>query len=112
MKITRGDIFIANLDPTIGKEIQKTRPVIIVSNDIGNNHSNLVTVVPVTSQRLQKTYPYEVLLPESTGLLKPSKAKANQVRTLDKSRLTKKVGRLNAKTIVELNLALRVHLDL
>ena len=113
MIINRGDIFIANLDPTVGKEIKKTRPVIIVSNDVNNAHSDLVTVVPITSQQLKKAYPFEVLLQQNTGgLLKSSKAKANQIRTIDKSRLTKKVGRLNANTIVELNRAVRVHLDL
>ena len=113
MIVTRGDIFIAQLDPTVGKEIQKTRPVIIVSNDVNNTHSDLVTVVPITSQQLAKVYPFEVLLPQNTGgLLKPSKAKANQIRTIDKTRLTKKVGRLNANTIIEINRAVRVHLDL
>lgn len=113
MIVTRGDIFIAQLDPTMGKEIQKTRPVIILSNDVNNTHSDLVTVVPITSQQLAKVYPFEVLLPQNTaGLLKPSKAKANQIRTIDKIRLTKKVGRLNANAIAELNRAVRVHLDL
>ncbi len=112
MKITKGDIFIANLDPTLGKEIQKTRPVIIVSNDVSNTHSDLVTVVPITSQKLSKVYPFEVLLPDNIGLSKSSKAKANQIRTIDKSRLTKKVGRLDVNTTGEINRAIKVHLDL
>ena len=113
MKITKGDIFIANLDPTVASEIQKTRPVIVVSNDVSNAHSDLITVVPITSQKLTKVYPFEVLLPDNTqGLERPSKAKANQIRTLDKQRFSKKVGRIDPDTILKLGRALKIHLDL
>lgn len=113
MTISRGDLFLANLDPTIGKEIQKTRPVVIVSNDVNNAHSDLVTIVPITSQKLSKIYPFEVLLPDSTkGLDKSSKAKANQIRTIDKQRLSKKLGSLDPQTLLLLGKAIKIHLDL
>lgn len=70
MNISRGDIFLAGLDPVIGHEISKTRPVIVVSNDIGNQYSGTVTVIPVTSKNLSKIYPFEIYLPREESLLK------------------------------------------
>ena len=49
MNIKRGSIWLANLDPTVGSEIRKTRPVVVVSNDVNNTNNNVVTVVPITS---------------------------------------------------------------
>ena len=83
----RGEIYFAALDPTRGSEIQKTRPVIIVSNDAANRASSLVTVVPLTSN-LSHVHPFEVKLSaRETGLTKDSKAMAQQVRTIDRARL-------------------------
>jgi len=111
--ISRGDVFVANLDLTVGHEIKKTRPVVIVSNNVNNEYAGTVTVVPVTSQKLSKTYPFEVLLPEGMpGLNKTSKAKADQIRTLDKSRLTKKIAALDSDTLGKLDQAMRIHLGL
>jgi mRNA interferase MazF len=111
MRITKGDIFLANLDPTVGAEIRKSRPVIVVSNNISNEYSPLVTVVPLTSQGLDRIYPFEVLI-ETNELPKLSKAKANQIRTIDKRRLVKKYGRLDQKAYKQIEAALKVHLDL
>ena len=83
----RGEIFFAALDPTRRAEVQKTRPVIIVSNDAANRAAALVTVVPLTSN-LTNVHPFEVKLgARETGLSKDSKAMAQQVRTIDKARL-------------------------
>ena len=113
MSIKRGNIFLANLDPVVGHEISKTRPVIVVSNDIGNTYSGTVTVIPITSKNLEKIYPFEVYLPKtSTYLSKKSKGKADQIRTLDKTRLVKQVGRLSPELIVNLDKAIKVHLNL
>ena len=62
MNIKRESIYVAALDPVIGKEISKTRPVVVVSNDINNQYSGTVTIIPITSKNLQKIYPFEVLL--------------------------------------------------
>ncbi len=113
MKIKRGDIFIAQLDPTVGHEIKKKRPVIVVSNNVNNEHAGTMTVVPITSQRLSKIYPFEVLLPANmAGLEKSSKAKADQIRTLDKTRLSKHLGSLDKISLKKLDEAIRIHLDL
>ena len=57
MNIKRGDICLAALDPVMGKEISKTRPVVIISNDKNNEFSGTVTILPITSKNLEKIYP-------------------------------------------------------
>lgn len=110
--IKRGDIYFANLDPTIGKEIKKTRPVLIISNDINNAYSDLVTVVPLTSQT-ENIYPYEVLISkEESGLVKNSKIKCNQIRTIDKIRLIKKTGAIISEKFNPIEQAICIHLDI
>lgn len=112
--VTRGDIWLVNLDPTQGHEIKKTRPAVIIQNDIGNKYSSLTIIAPITSQDTNKVYPFEVLLTKenTSGLEKESKAVLNQIRAIDKTRLTKKMGRVAAEAIEEINEALKISLDL
>ena len=113
MNIKRGDICIASLDPVVGKEISKTRPVVIVSNDKNNTFSGTVTILPVTSNRLKRIYPFEVLLPKGSGSLpKDSKVKADQIRTLDKSRIISILGKLDESAVKSIDRALKIHLAL
>ena len=113
MNIKRGEIFLAALDPVIGHEIAKTRPVIVVSNDVGNKYSGTVTIIPVTSKNLKKIYPFEIYLPKETSLLKKdSKGKADQIQTLDKARLIKSIGRLNSELVNNVDTAIKIHLNL
>jgi mRNA interferase MazF len=113
MNIKRGSIYVAALDPVIGKEISKTRPVVVVSNDINNQFSGTVTIVPITSKNLQKIYPFEVLLPQGTGNLpKNSKIKSDQIRTLDKSRIVRLIGALDKVTLKQIEKSIKIHLDL
>lgn len=113
MNIKRGDIFLAGIDPVVGHEISKTRPVIVVSNNIGNKYAGTVTIVPITSKNIEKIYPFEVYLPlKITTLKKNSKAKADQIRTLDKARLIKSIGSLNNDLIRDINTAVKIHLKL
>lgn len=113
MNIRRGTICIASLDPVIGREISKTRPVVIVSNDKNNEFSGTVTILHVTSKNLAKIYPFELLLPKGSGNLpKDSKVKADQIRTLDKSRIVAVVGKLDDSMIKSIEKALRIHLAL
>jgi len=110
--VKRGDIYFANLNPTKGKEIRKTRPVLIISNDINNSLSSTVTIVPLTS-RTEKIYPFEVLVSkEESGLKKDSKIKCDQIRTIDKLRLATKAGRINKVKITETERAICIHLDI
>ena len=109
----RGDIYYADLSPTIGSEINKRRPVLIVSNDANNRASNTVTIVPLTSN-VARVYPFEVALaPADSGLPRESKAQAQQVRTIAKQRITgTAVGRLAADQMASVEAALRLHLGL
>jgi len=113
MNIKRGDICIASLDPVVGKEISKTRPVVIISNDKNNTFSGTVTILPITSKRLKRIYPFEVLLPKGSGSLpKDSKVKADQIRTLDKSRIISILGKLDESAVKSIDRALKIHLAL
>ncbi len=108
----RGDIYLVSLDPTIGSEIGKSRPAIVISNNINNEFADTVTIIPVTS-KTTKVYPFEVLLKMGeAGLTKDSKAKCNQIRTVDKKRLFKFLGSINNKKMEEIEKALLIHLGI
>ena len=113
MNIKRGGIYLASLDPVVGKEISKTRPVVVVSNDKNNHFSSTVTILPVISKNIQKIYPFEVFFKKGkANLPKNSKVKADQIRTLDKSRIVKFIGTLENKEMDLLDKAILIHLDL
>jgi mRNA interferase MazF len=108
----RGEIFLVCLDPTIGSEINKTRPALVISNDINNKYSSTVTVIPITSN-VEKVFPFELLFsPAQSGLPKASKVKCNQIRTIDKRRLIKRLGKISVETMREVEDALRLHLGM
>ena len=113
MNIKRGEIYLATLDPVLGKEISKTRPVVIISNNKNNLFSGTVTILPISSQNLDKTYPFEVFLPKGSGNLpKNSKVKADQIRTIDKMRIIRFIGELEKNQIDDIEKAIKIHLDL
>lgn len=112
MNIKRGEIWLANLDPTIGSEIRKTRPVVIVSNDINNTNNNVVTILPVTSNTTH-VFSFEVMVSKGTANLpKDSKVKADQIRTLDKVRIIKSIGTLPNNIMNLVDNAMKLHLKL
>lgn len=113
MSIKRGEIYLAALDPVVGNAIAKTRPVLVVSNDLNNTHAGTVSVLPITSQKLDKIYPFEIFLPRGMGNLpKDSKAKADQIRTLDKTRLVSRLGFISEPEIARVAMAIKIHLEL
>jgi len=113
----RGDIWLADLEPIRGSEANNRRPVILVSNDAANTQAErlgrgVVTVVPVTSNTA-RTFPFQVLLgASSTGLDLDSKAQAEQLRSVDVSRLERHIGRLTPQLLWQLDGAIRLHLAL
>lgn len=113
----RGEVRLVDLAPSRGAEADKLRPAIVVSNDGANSAAErlgrgVVTVVPVTSN-VAKTYPFQVLLPaDVSGLDRDSKAQAEQVRSVDVTRVRRRLGRLPAPLMRELDEALRLHLGL
>src|SRR3989344_1900137 len=94
-EIKRGDIWLVNLDPAIGREIKKSRPGLIIQNDLGNRLSTITRKAPITSQKTEKIYPFEAFIENGTGLEKTSKVLLNQIRAVDKARLVKKLGRID-----------------
>ena len=108
-KIRRGDLYYAELDPIIGSEQAGTRPVLVVSNDIGNRYSPVIVIVPITSRRIGKKWlptHVEVNVPE---LLKnDSTVLTEQIRTIDKLRLKEYLGSLPDYLMKEVNQALAV----
>jgi mRNA interferase MazF len=110
---TRGEIYLVNFDPTIGAEIQKTRPALIVQNDIANRHSPITIVAAVTSQFDEPLYPTEVLIrsPEG-GLTVDSVVLLNQVRSVDKRRLVRRLGALTPTTMERVTRALQISLGM
>ena len=94
MQEYRWSIHLANLDPVIGSEQGKTRPVLIISDERINQKLSTINVLPITSRKSGRViYPNEVLLPAGTsGLTKESLVLCQQIRTLDKKRLIKFIG--------------------
>ncbi|CBN57372.1 MULTISPECIES: type II toxin-antitoxin system PemK/MazF family toxin [Kamptonema] len=109
----RGEIYYANLSPAIGSEMDKRRPVLLVSNDANNRAADTVTILPITSN-VTRVYPFEVLInPEDSGLPKPSKVQAQQVRTISKQRIDADVlGNLSQEVMQLVDAALKLHLKL
>jgi mRNA interferase MazF len=109
----RGEIYYADLSPTVGTEINKRRPVLIVSNEANNRAANTVTILPITSN-VSRIYPFEIpLAPKESGLPKPSKAQAQQIRTISKERFRgEALGRLGINLMRRTADAMRLHLDL
>jgi mRNA interferase MazF len=108
----RGEIYFANLNPTIGAEIKKTRPVLVVSNNANNKAANTVTIIPITSN-IKKIFPFEVMLEiKHTGLEKPSKGQCHQIRTISKIRIcSKRIGIISKEIMEKIEYAIKLHLD-
>lgn len=113
MDIQRGDIFFALLDPVVGAEQAGARPVLVVQNNDANRFISTVTIIPLTSNLKAKRFLFTTLIPASqSGLPQDSVALAFQIRTVDKSRLRRKVGRLSPDHMRAVERAVNSHLDL
>ena len=110
----RGDIYLVNFDPTVGAEIRKTSPALVLQNDIANKCSPITIVAAISSKFDDRLYPTEVLIPAKarTGLTLDTVVLLNQIRTVDKKRLVKQLGWLPAAKMAEVDRALRISLDL
>jgi mRNA interferase MazF len=109
----RGEVYLVNFDPTLGAEIQKTRPALIVQNDIANRHSAITIVAAITSQFDQPLYPTEVLIsPPEGGLRTDSVALLNQIRSIDKQRLVRRLGTLKPETMDRVDHAILISMGL
>jgi mRNA interferase MazF len=113
MIIKRGDIFLANLEPVKGSEQGGIRPVLIIQNDISNKHSPVTIIAAITSRIFDKEYSTNIFIPKGdSGLDKDSTIMLNQIRTIDNSRLIKKIGLLNNFTMNNVDRAIKISLAL
>ena len=108
----RGEVYLTFFDPTVGSEIRKTRPAVILQNDVANRHSP-VTIVAAMSSNAHDPYPTRVLVmsPEG-GLTKNSVVVLNQIRSVDRTRLVRRMGRLSAATMARVDRALAISVGL
>lgn len=104
----RGEVYWANLDPTVGTEINKKRPCLIISSDEGNEESSRVTVAAITST-VKTVYPFQVKISMKN---KEGKVLLNQIRTIDKQRLDGKIITLDKETLGQVDKALKIALAL
>jgi mRNA interferase MazF len=110
----RGETYLCSFDPTIGHEIKKTRPALVIQNDIGNRYSQLTIVAAVTSTVSPVAYPVEVVVaPTATnGLQAQSSIRLDQVRTVDRKRLVKRLGKVDSPTLERVDEAIKISLGL
>lgn len=111
--VKRGDIFYADLSPVVGSEQGGVRPVLIVQNDTGNRYSPTVIAAAITSQVNKARLPTHIELSSpKCGLTKDSVVLLEQIRTLDKSRLRERMGKLDAQTMGAVDSAIAVSFGL
>lgn len=108
MAMRRGEVWWINFDPSIGGEIQKKRPAVIMSNDASNRHLNRLQVIPLTSQ-VDRLYPSEAYI---TVNQQPSKAMADQMATVSKQRFLNKMGQVSPSDMHQIENAIRIQLDM
>jgi mRNA interferase MazF len=112
MIIKRGGVYFARLDPTQGSEINKTRPVLVISNNTNNQYSKTITIIPITSNT-EVIRSFEVFITAGkANLPKNSKIKCDQIRTIDTSRILREVGHLSSEFMNETEAAVRRHLEI
>jgi mRNA interferase MazF len=114
INITRGEIHLVSFDPTVGHEIKKTRPALVIQNDVGNRYSPLTIVAAITSKVSAVPYPVEVVVEPTTanGLGVRSAIRLDQIRTVDRQRLIKRLGQVDRGTMTKVDEAVRISLGL
>jgi mRNA interferase MazF len=111
--IARGEIYLVNFDPMIGSEIRKTRPALIIQNNVANEHSPITIVAAITSKYDDKLYPTEVLIPMNEGgINQDSVVLLNQIRSIDCQRLVQKIGKISDESMKKVDLAIKISLAL
>lgn len=109
----RGEIYLVRFDPTVGHEIRKSRPAVIIQNDISNRYSPITIVAAISSQFSEPPFPREVIIePIESGLPKRSAVIANQIRSVDRERLMTRLGQLSAASLRRVDEALKISLGL
>jgi mRNA interferase MazF len=109
----RGEIYLVNFDPTVGAEIRKTRPAMVLQNDVANEYSPITIVAAITSKFDERLYPTEVLITASgSGLAQDSVVLLNQIRSIDRQRLIRRLGSVSDSVMESVDRAIQVSLGL
>jgi len=110
----RGEIYLTSLDSSVGREIQKTRPALIIQNDVSNRLSEITIVAPITSTVRFPLNPLHVLLPatSNTGLTVNSVALLNQIHAVDRRRLIRRLGAASVAIMEQVDEAIQISLGL
>ena len=110
----RGEIYLCSFDPTVGHEIKKTRPALVVQNDVGNRYSPLTIVAAITSAVSPVPYPVEVVIEPTAanGMVVRSSIRLDQIRTVDRQRLVRRLGAVDSSAITQVDEALKISLGL
>jgi mRNA interferase MazF len=113
VEIKRGDIFLTNLEPVKGSEQGGIRPCLVIQNDKGNKYSPLTIIAPLTSKKFTKEFPTNVFLSKKDSKLdKDSTILLNQIKTIDKSRMVKKISSLDFFLMNHVDMAIKISLAL
>jgi mRNA interferase MazF len=112
--LRRGEIYLCSFDPTVGHEIKKTRPALVIQNDVGNRYSPLTIVAAITSAISPVPYPVEVVIDPTAanGLEVRSSIRLDQIRTVDRQRLARRLGVVDSATVAQVDEALKISLGL
>ncbi len=108
---SRGDVWLVSLDPTIGHEVRKTRPAVVITSNLYNRHNWVVVVMPLTSHDSAE-YDQVLIEPPEGGVTSKSATLPDQIRAVDRRRLVKRLGRVDQDTIRKIDRSLRIVLDL
>lgn len=109
----RGEIHLVSFDPAVGHEIQKTRPAVVIQNDVSNRYSPITIVAAISSQFSDPPFPREVPVePAESGLPRRSAVIVNQIRSVDRQRLVRRLGRLSPQSLRRLDQAIQISLGL
>jgi len=112
--VRRGEIWLVSFDPAVGHEIMKTRPALVIQNDVGNRYSPLTIVAAITSSLSPVPYPVEIQVDPTAanGLDVRSAIRLDQIRTIDRRRLQRRLGVAGAATMERVGEAIQISLGL
>jgi mRNA interferase MazF len=112
--LRRGEIYLCSFDPTIGHEIKKTRPALVIQNDVGNRYSPLTIVAAITSTVSPVPYPVEVVIDPTAGngLDVRCSIRLDQIRTVDRLRLVRRLGVVDSPTMAKVDETIKISLGL
>jgi mRNA interferase MazF len=108
----RGEVWLVSLEPVISHEIGKRRPALVISNDRNNQFAETMTVLPLIS-KTEKIFPFETFLSqEETGFPEDLKVKTNQIRSINRERLIKRLSNISEERLKEIEQSLLIHLGI